>query len=73
MTNVCFVVLQVDCTLPADHPYHQALGLRSGSDTSLVRKGSLEGSEVGLHGWGAMCVGGRTCPMLCSARLRRIH
>lgn len=26
----------MDCTLPADHPYHQACGLRDGSSTSLI-------------------------------------
>ncbi|KAL4858517.1 Vacuolar protein sorting-associated protein 13C [Chlorella vulgaris] len=29
-------VRAVDCTLPVDHPYHLACGLRSGSSTSLV-------------------------------------
>jgi hypothetical protein len=27
----------LDCTLPEGHPYHQACGLRAGSDASLVR------------------------------------
>ncbi len=26
----------LDCTLPPDHPYHQACGLRAGSAASLV-------------------------------------
>ena len=30
-------VRALDCTLPEGHPYHQACGLRAGSNKSMVR------------------------------------
>ena len=34
--GIAHALQALDCTLPSDHPYHQACGLRSGSTASLV-------------------------------------
>ena len=55
-------VRALDCTVPEEHPYHQACGLRAGSNKSLVGRGRWRSTRAHAH------AGGRRARALKAAR-----